>query len=148
MAPHRYQGSRPGHTVHVTNSEATDFCLTLSSDSDAAGVARTFVDEHSDALPQDLVEDAKLLVTELVTNAVRHGQPEITLRVSLYPPLMGVSVQDEGAAVPSTEIRPPDLESPGGRGLMIVDRMSSSWGVVPAEPPPGKVVWFRLDSVT
>lgn len=128
--------------------DTTNFYLHLTSDADAARVARAFVQEHSDALPQDLVEDAKLLVTELVSNAVRHGRPEITLRVSLHPPLIGVSVEDEGAAIPSTDIDPPELESAGGRGLMIVDRMSNSWGVIPTDPPPGKIVWFRLDDPT
>lgn len=121
------------------------FCLSLSFDADAGRVARAFVQEHSDSLPQDLIEDAKLLVSELVSNAVRHGRPDVTLRVSLHPPLIGVSVEDAGAGVPSTRIRPPDLETAGGRGLMIVDRMSSSWGVIPTDPPPGKTVWFRLD---
>ena len=134
----------PGQTG-VMGSDTTDFDLHLTFDADAASVARTFVDDHSDSLPHDLVEDAKLLVTELVSNAVRHGRPEVFLRVSLQPPLIGIAVQDDGASVPTTEIKPPDTASATGRGLMIVDRMSSDWGVIPNDPPPGKVVWFRLD---
>jgi anti-sigma regulatory factor (Ser/Thr protein kinase) len=141
----RYRSACRGHTVDVAETDTTNFYLHLTFDADAAGVARAFVQEHSDSLPQDLIDDAKLLVTELVSNAVRHGRPDITLRVSLHPPLIGVSVEDEGVTVPSTDIHPPDLEAPGGRGLMIVDRMSDSWGVIPTDPPPGKTVWFRLD---
>ena len=128
-----------------TESDATTFRMTLAHDANAVAAARTFVEQHADSLPADLAEDAKLLASELVTNAVRHGRPDVTVRVSLHPPWIGVSVEDEGAAVPSTDIAPPDLESFSGRGLMIVDRMSSTWGVIPTDPPPGKTVWFRLD---
>lgn len=127
-------------------ADTTEFILNLSSDADAAGLARRFVNDHSDSLPTDLVEDAKLLVSELVTNAVRHGRPDISLRVSLVPPLIGVSVHDQGSVMPSTEIQPPDLAAGSGRGLMIVDRLSSRWGVIPSDPAPGKTVWFRLDA--
>jgi serine/threonine-protein kinase RsbW len=81
----------------------------------------------------------------LVSNAVRHGRPEITLRVSLDPPLIGVSVHDDGATVPSTEVQRPESSDPSGRGLYLVDRVSSDWGVTPNDPPPGKTIWFRLD---
>lgn len=124
----------------------TDFSLKLTFDTRAAGVARAFVAEHSHVLPTGLVEDAKLLVSELVTNAVRHGRPDVTLRVSLQSLLIEISVQDEGPAGLSADIHPLDLKSPGGRGLRIVDLMSSTWGVITTDPSPGKTVWFRLDT--
>ncbi|MGI8678713.1 MAG: ATP-binding protein [Jatrophihabitans sp.] len=123
----------------------SDFRIELASNPDSAGVARRFVAEHADSLPADLVEDAALLVSELVTNAVRYGRPAITLRVRLQPPLIGVEVHDEGEMLPAAV---PDRVLPtarSGRGLVIVDQVSSAWGVTPTHAPPGKTVWFRLE---
>src|SRR6476469_6519646 len=104
----------------------------------AAEVGRKFVDEHCDSMPPGVIEDARLLVSELVTNAVLHGSPDITLEISLDPPLIGISVHDDGPAIPDSKIGPPDLDSSDGRGLMIVDRVSSAWGVISSHPSPGK----------
>jgi anti-sigma regulatory factor (Ser/Thr protein kinase) len=134
-----------GQIDRVEDSENGALRLELRSDVDAPTVARRFVGEIARDLPPDLAGDAELLVSELVSNAVRHGRPEITLRVSLDPPLIGVSVHDEGAALPSTAVERADLSEPSGRGLFLVDRMSSDWGITPSDPPPGKTVWFRLD---
>ena len=124
----------------------TEFRVDLESRSDAAGIARDFIEAHSDSLPVGVIEDAKLLVSELVTNAVQHGRPAISLSVNLDPPLIGVAVHDEGADVPSRSAPAvPASSSTEGRGLVIVDRLSTSWGVVPDVSPPGKTVWFRLD---
>ncbi len=123
----------------------SEVCLDLSFDQNAPYVARRFVADHSDSLPAELVDDAALLVSELVTNAVRHGGPEVTVRVRLEPTAFGVAVQDDGAAVPPTRAVPPDPTSPTGRGLLLVDTVSSEWGVTPSDPPPGKTVWFRLE---
>ena len=119
--------------------------LALASGIDAPALARRFVGESARGLPPDLIGDAELLVSELVSNAVRHGRPEITLRVSLDPPLIGVAVHDDGAAVPDTEVVRPEPSAPSGRGLYLVDQVSSDWGVTPSDPPPGKTVWFRID---
>lgn len=122
-----------------------EFRIDLTSSPEAAGVARRFVRAHSDSLPAAMLDDAQLLVSELVTNAVRHGRPAISLVVSLHPPLIGVAVHDEGDSLPPVAPVPPDAGESGGRGLMIVDRLSSAWGVLPDHQPPGKTVWFRID---
>ena len=111
-------------------------------------MARRFVRTHAAELPADLVADATLLVSELVTNAVRHGRPAISLVVSLDPPLIGVSVHDDGCAFHPLPLSRPPASATGGRGLMLLDQLSSRWGIEPHDPPPGKVVWFRLDPVT
>jgi anti-sigma regulatory factor (Ser/Thr protein kinase) len=129
----------------VDDSEAGAMRLELRSDVDAPALARKFVSEIARDLPSGLAGDAELLVSELVSNAVQHGRPEITLRVSLDPPLIGVSVHDDGAGVPDTHVERPDPTEPSGRGLYLVDRVSSDWGVILSDPPPGKTVWFRID---
>lgn len=130
----------------MTSSSATDFRLELSPSLHAVSVAREFVTTHSDSLPPDVIETAVLLVSELVTNAVKHGRPTIQLHVSLAPPLIGVSVHDDGEAIPSTLVRLPAATATSGRGLVIIERLSSHWGVIPSDPNPGKTVWFRLNA--
>lgn len=127
------------------SQRSTEFRIDLTASPEAAGVARRFVRAHSDSLPADSLNDAQLLVSELVTNAVRHGRPAISLVLNLDPPLIGVAVHDEGDLLPPVAPVSPGTDQPGGRGLMIVDRLSSTWGVLPDDQPPGKTVWFRID---
>lgn len=129
-------------------SEADDagVVLELSNDLDAPATARRFVTEHAEHLPIELIRDAELLVSEIVTNAIRHGQPIITLQLRLDPPGIGIAVHDHGDvdAMPRGDTPVPDVAEPGGRGLLIVRSVATEWGVVASDPPPGKTVWFRL----
>lgn len=125
-------------------TDAEDLTIEVPNDAAAPAIARQFVRDHSDHLPPELIADAALLVTELVTNAVRYGRPRITVRITLDPPRLGVLVRDEGADLPPREPVQPPMESAAGRGLVIVDRVSSDWGVVPAITSSGKTVWFEL----
>jgi anti-sigma regulatory factor (Ser/Thr protein kinase) len=116
----------------------------LPNDADAPAIARNYVLEHAAWLRPDLMDDALVLVSELVTNAIRYGRPQITLGLRIEPPGVGVTVQDSGALMPDpTPSLPPPME-PTGRGLFIVDALSQHWGVTPTDPPPGKTVWFEL----
>ena len=128
-------GSRP--SVPVTTS------IDLPPSLDAASFARRYLAEHADGLDPELVYDAQLLVTELVANAVKHGQPAITLQVRLEPPGIGVRVHDDGEKLPHV---PADAAptQPSGRGLRIVSTLASDWGVETAPGMPGKTVWFHL----
>jgi anti-sigma regulatory factor (Ser/Thr protein kinase) len=116
--------------------------LRLAPDLMSVRLARDFVAEQGKWLPPDAVEDARLLVSELATNALRYGRPDITVQVELDPPLIAVSVHDEGATLPPAE--PPTVlpTAPAGRGLNLVDRIASCWGITPTESPKGKAVWL------
>jgi len=118
--------------------------LTLQPRTDAAALARKFVHDHRDHLDPDIIENAQLLVSEIVTNAVRHGAGEICLTIRLDPPGIGVAVTDTGDALPTVPSTPPPDDQPSGRGLLIVDAVASEWGVSPRWPPPGKTVWFDV----
>ena len=119
--------------------------LQLNKDLDAPATARRFVADEAACLPAEVVSDAELLVSELVTNAVVHGRSAITLRVNVDPPGIGVAVHDRGEDTVEVTPEPPDPETSGGRGLLIVRTLATAWGVTPSDPPPGKTVWFRLE---
>jgi anti-sigma regulatory factor (Ser/Thr protein kinase) len=86
------------------------------------------------------LDNALLVVTELVTNAVRHGRSTVTLAVTVDDDRVLLEVQDAGTGVPA--VHHPGWQSLGGRGLLMVDAMATRWGVRPA--PGGKVVWAEL----
>ena len=95
-------------------------------------------------LSRATLEDIKLLVSEVVTNAVRHpsGSGPIEMRVTLRRGTIRVEVLDpggQGFAKPSVSTPPPDAL--GGRGLLIVDRVATRWGVDEGSPTR---VWFEL----
>lgn len=127
------------------DGQPDEVVLQLSKGLDAPATARRFVAEEAAELPNELVADAELLVSELVTNAVVYGREAITLRVNVDPPGIGVAVHDRGEAAVEVPPDPPDPSRPGGRGLLIVRALATAWGVTPSDPPPGKTVWFRLE---
>jgi anti-sigma regulatory factor (Ser/Thr protein kinase) len=83
-----------------------------------------------------------LLVSELVTNAVAHADPPVTLRVHVDDERTRVEVTDGVREVPV--VRNPPPTALGGRGVMFVDRLASSWGTVPESGAAAKAVWFEL----
>jgi two-component sensor histidine kinase len=91
-----------------------------------------------------MLDDAVLLVSELVTNAVLHGAPPITVHIECDGGReLLVSVADEDPRSPVLRDGGPGAES--GRGIRLVDVVSDRWGVV-NHPDDGKRVWFRLRS--
>lgn len=85
-------------------------------------------------------ETAALLVSELVTNAVLHAKDPLQVSLRMSGTTIRVEVSDGASERPA--LRPLDPTSPGGRGLVLVDRLANSWGV--EDRAPGKVVWFEL----
>jgi anti-sigma regulatory factor (Ser/Thr protein kinase) len=84
--------------------------------------------------------DAALVVSELVTNALRHGEGPTVLRVALTATVVQLSVTDSGDGVP--RMLPPEPGRVGGLGLVVVDRLTTEWGV--ASCPGGKTLWAQL----
>ncbi|WP_327690392.1 SpoIIE family protein phosphatase [Streptomyces tubercidicus] len=96
-------------------------------------------DQLTDWGLQDLVDTTELLVSELVTNALRHGHGEIRLRLLLDRSLV-CEVWDADLAQPRRR-RARDTDE-GGRGLQLVGLLSEGWGS--RRTPRGKTVWFEL----
>jgi serine phosphatase RsbU (regulator of sigma subunit)/anti-sigma regulatory factor (Ser/Thr protein kinase) len=85
---------------------------------------------------EDLIPTTELLVSELVTNAVRYAQGKIGLRLILEGGLV-CEVLDNSAALP--RVRHPGEEDERGRGLQVVSQMAQRWGA--RRTLSGKVVW-------
>jgi anti-sigma regulatory factor (Ser/Thr protein kinase) len=122
----------------------TESVLSLQRTVRAPGEARQRVRDFADRLGVDRTEDAVLLVSELVTNAVKYGPEhgEIRLIVGAGEDRLRFTVHDTGAG-PLPEMRPLDRlpHEGGGHGLRLVDRVSDRWGVERGSTR----VWFELD---
>lgn len=86
---------------------------------------------------EDLIDSSELLVSELVTNAIRYANGEILLRLILEPDYLTCEVHDSSPALP--RVLQADKDAENGRGLHVVSLMASRWGV--RRTPGGKVVW-------
>jgi anti-sigma regulatory factor (Ser/Thr protein kinase) len=110
----------------------------------AVGAARTAVLDQASDLPADTLQDLELLVSEVVTNAVRHGGADhnhvLELRLLEDPGVVRVEVTDEG---PGFDRGRPTTRPDGGWGLLFVDKLADRWDV---EHEAGRtVVWFEMD---
>jgi anti-sigma regulatory factor (Ser/Thr protein kinase) len=110
----------------------------------APAQARTAVAEWlGGTVDRSALDDVKLLVSELVTNAVRHprNNGSIGLEVRVDGRRIRVEVTDPGEGFRKPRIGSPPPDALGGRGLLIVDRIATAWGVTPGRPTR---VWFEL----
>jgi anti-anti-sigma factor len=91
-------------------------------------------------LPAELADNAEVVATELVSNAVRHAGGDLTVSVALGNEFMHVSVRDGSPVPPARQI--PDPYHGGGRGLILIDAFAAAWGTTLVAG--GKVVWATL----
>ena len=91
-------------------------------------------------LPQ-LVDDAQLLASELVTNAVQHACGPIKVRASLSEGFVRIEVSDSATATAPARRRAAPTDE-GGRGMELVEKLSVRWGW--KVTPENKVVWLDL----
>jgi anti-sigma regulatory factor (Ser/Thr protein kinase) len=120
-----------------------DLELELASSIDAAAEARRALDRVGDELPGPRMRDVRLLVSELVTNAVRHAGlgPEdlIVLHLAAADGVVRAEVYDPGPGFVPV-VREPGPE--GGFGLVLLRTLSDRWGV---STGGWTCVWFELD---
>jgi anti-sigma regulatory factor (Ser/Thr protein kinase) len=90
-------------------------------------------------------DEALLLITELITNSVRHGGPPIVLALECDEHVLRARVRDGSPTLP-TPITPSLDSDEGGRGMTLVSLLTDTWGVEPVEDEhgPGKQIWFEL----
>jgi anti-sigma regulatory factor (Ser/Thr protein kinase) len=117
----------------------------LRRDPDSAAEARRTLGEVSDHLSPRRLEDARLLVSELVTNAIRHAGLDdddvIRLVVVSGDRALRIEVCDPGPGFDVGEPTP-DPARPTGWGLYLVRELADRWGVERNELTR---VWFELD---
>jgi serine/threonine-protein kinase RsbW len=131
---------RPGGTPDRTE-------VRLPLDARAAGAARLVVTqclEHR--VPTPTLDNATLVMSELVTNSVRHSHQAadrgVVIRVQVSPPAFRLEVQDgghDGVIAPRT----PDPVAGSGYGLAVVERLSERWGLE-RSVDTGTRVWAQL----
>lgn len=103
--------------------------------------ARAAVTDCAQRLGIDEVcDDVVLLVSEMVTNAVRHAAPPVRLELQSQADDIVVAVRDGSPTPPAP--READDDAEGGRGMLLVDLLTADHGV--RSQPPGKTVWARL----
>ena len=119
--------------------------VALARDADSPAEARGAVGEVSDQLSPRRLEDAQLLVSELVTNSIRHADLQIddviTLVVFSGDGSLRIEVCDSGSGFEPVQ-GDPQQASPSGWGLYLVRELSDRWGV---ERTAETRVWFELD---
>ncbi len=104
-------------------------------------LARAFVHHAlADIADADVLDTVKLLVNELVTNSILHARSATEVTVFLAGPVLRVEVVDDDPQLPTPRVAAPGDES--GRGMLLVDALSSRWGSEPRGS--GKVVWFEV----
>ena len=113
----------------------------------AASIARAALDEISSSALRARLDDAKTVISEVLTNAVKYGAPEgrgeIRLVIESDDDRLHVRVEQ---SLPALEVSPsasPDGPHDGGFGLRIVEALTDAWGVEPG--PPG-CVWFQFEA--
>ncbi|MEV4330928.1 ATP-binding protein [Streptomyces sp. NPDC049597] len=112
--------------------------------------ARRLVSERLDVwdIGGDTHDTALLIVSELVTNAVVHtGGHLVSLQLHRSEGRLRVTVQDQGSTATGPRVCH-GLEEERGRGLLLVEAVSTAWGTHDCEHGTGRVVWAELPSRT
>lgn len=114
---------------------------------DSPARARLFCTEQLPALllntpaRDQLIDAAKLVVSELVTNSINAGCDAVRLNLWVHRDRLRLSVLDDAPGLP--RLTDPSPTEPHGRGLPIIAELARSWGVTRAAT--GKEVWVELD---
>jgi len=124
---------------------STTISVRLTPDERAPADARHVVRDALAGSEPAWRETAALIVSELVTNALRHGAPHptdhIVLLVERSPESVRIEVRDPGRGATLPQFRAPQGAA-GGWGLMLVERLADRWGY--AEAGGGTLVWADI----
>jgi len=144
---------RPGPRLVVRiQAELTIMCrvatIALAESTRSPGRARAWTEAWLTAWGIDDEHVTTLLVSELVTNAVKHTRDSSTLTLAVAGGMIEVGVTDSGSfrrVIPAQRAvltaATTLVAAESGRGLLIVEALSDSWGITPVGK--GKQVWFR-----
>jgi anti-sigma regulatory factor (Ser/Thr protein kinase) len=130
----------------ITRDVESKTCeLRFAPTAGAPGQARQAVKDTLSDRSKETVETASLLVSELVTNSLRHGNAilnaSVVLRIAQHDHVIRIEVVDWGRGFDYSRRSEP-LDHAGGWGLYLVEQLSSRWGIEKGTP---NVVWFELN---
>lgn len=126
-----------------TSQHAESIRVQIAGDNEAAARARAELARLRTMLDDPVLENIRLLVTELVTNSVRHARAAtIELMVLTSRTRVHVEVANPGGGFEPHPSGPEDSET--GWGLFLVDRLSDDWGVAQGSGTDYQRVWFEL----
>ena len=123
-----------------TTGSMLSLTLELERDQAAPARARTMIRGLRPLLGAERTEDATLLVSELVTNAVKYGSGPVQLHVEAGDDRRGRFTISDAGGGETPALRETGGTAPGGYGLHLVDRIADEWGVQHASMH----VWFDL----
>ena len=129
-----------GSAISKRRRDAGPRELVLPADATAPGRARMFLRAATQewGVGDDLAEDAAMVITELVANAVDHARSQSILSVGVKRGALCVAVRDARPG-PLPRPAPIDPTAPRGRGLQMIDALTTAWGVT--LHADGKTVW-------
>ncbi|HEX5986687.1 MAG TPA: response regulator [Nocardioides sp.] len=108
----------------------------------SAALARRFVTATlTDWSLQPLIDPALLVASELAANAVTHADSAFRIQLSLTQRTLRIDVIDFGQGTP--EPQPPSTTQEHGRGLLLIDALTTAWGIEEG-PGSGKLVWAEI----
>jgi anti-sigma regulatory factor (Ser/Thr protein kinase) len=115
---------------------------------DSVPAARAFLTQllHGWDIEQQVIDDASLLTTELMSNAVEHGSGVLELEIAVQDGLLRVGVHD-GSVKPPVMREGTSASLEGGRGIWLVQSIARDWGSDPSGREEGKTVWFELTTL-
>ena len=120
---------------------ASTYTLELPRTLEAPARARDALEELRPPLPEHVVPDMTLLVSELVTNGVKYGgEGPIQLHITNEPERVRAEIVDQGVGFTPVE-RDSDLSREGGWGLHLVEELTDRWGTFEGSTH----VWFEID---
>ena len=125
-----------------TSSVDDGISVSLRGGPEAGAKARRALSKLRADIDPPLMETLRLLITELVTNSVRHTRAEsITMKVLVGRSAVWTEVTDEGPGFDPEDTGEPGTED-NGWGLFLVERLAHRWGV--AQKDDATKVWFEL----
>ncbi len=135
---------RQDHERGASHAAKPDVVVDFEHDTEAPRVARRAIDGLLGGPDDPIADDAVLLTSELVTNVVQHtdGGGEVRAWDPKPGVPMRVEVEDTDPSIPEPRQSARDDDG-GGRGLLLVDRLSDAWGRFRTKL--GKVTWAEFD---
>lgn len=135
----------PAPAIRPSQPPGESFALPARDTSVAAARRRVRHQLYGWGLPSTTCDNAQLIVSELVTNAVLHTQSS-QVRCLLWSSgqVLRIEVADEGPGLVPRRPCPTDAEAENGRGLLLLDALAARWGVISPDHRSGCTVWAEL----